>query len=170
MRPTSVGNAICRRARYPNLPWPPRHACRIPPSSRASISVSGIRCPDDLRERAYGTPSGISCRHHRERRRPAPAIHTAPPLPAPRGAMRRGDRADAISGRRGGMDGIRRCGGAGRRSYGGAICAGMRDQLVRTWQTETTSQARCYVGKGAFPDDVTGSEKSAQVAGNRNER
>lgn len=90
-----------------------RHAYSIPSVSRASISVSGIRCPDDLRERTYGTASGISDEHHLEPCRYAPNGHAMLTIPAPRGAIRRDGRADAISGRRCGMDGVRRC----RRSW-----------------------------------------------------
>ena len=124
-----------------------RHAYSIPSVSRASISVSGIRCPDDLRERAYGTASGISDEHHLEPCRYAPNGHAMLTLPAHRGAMRRDGRADAISGRRFGMDGVRRC----RRSWMmrrcekmrrlNAICMGMRDWMAEIWQTGTTSQA-----------------------------
>lgn len=75
-----------------------RHAYSIPSVSRASISVSGIRCPDDLRERTYGTASGISDEHHLEPCRYAPNGHAMLTIPAHRGAMRRDDRAAAISG------------------------------------------------------------------------
>lgn len=135
-----------------------RHAYSIPPASRASISVSGIRCHDDLRERASCIASGISVGRHRGSCRSTPNWHAMLTLPAPRGAMRRDGRADAISGRAGGMDGVRRCGRSWmmrrhetmRRPK--AICIGMCDRRARTWQTGTTPRA---------------DRKSARVAGRR---
>lgn len=114
---------------------------RIPPASRASISVSGIRCPDDLRERASCIASGISGGRHREPCRSTPNCHVMLSLPAHRGAMRRGGRADAISGRAGGMDGEAMWAESDDTATGGDI-HGRTRQRTRTWQTGTASQAR----------------------------
>ena len=136
---------------------------RMPPSSRSSIiSVSGIRCPDDLRERAYDAVSGISGRYHRKPCQFVPVGHVGLALPAPRGAMRRDGRADAISGRRGDIDDVRRCGGVGR--YGdrwrcALACAGRE-------HGKWGQRHGAALGE-PFPNGVAGDRQARLAAGSR---
>lgn len=141
-----------------------RHAYSIPPASHASISVSGICCPDDLREhghhvlrRAYQAGT-IGSRA--DPRRTGMSSSPSPPLAEP--CDETVEPPQYRDGQQAWTE--RRCGRSRTMRRLETICVGARSagKNMANWDGVAGAAMR-----RSFPDGVVSGRKSARVAGRR---